>query len=576
MIEKDELRKAVKTGYGVAYLLRESGVSKVFGIPDGHTLAFYDGLRQIEGIDHILVADERTAAFAADAYARVTGGVGVCDAGPAGSMNFPVALAEAEGFGSPMLALVGVVNTDDVLRNIPHDINVTDTLKGVTKWAEKVYLTKQVPRFTNYALRMAKNGKYGPVALVVPEDILSSKDMWLKDFIPKAGGACSVEGCEISPTENEIDVAVQMILKAEQPIIYAGGLALTSGAFSEIKQLSEMLHIPVFANILGKGIMLEKHDNLYFGTIGLFGEKPSNVFTRSVTDLVIAVGNRLTEDDTAKFKFPPTHKKMVQIDIDPAEIGLSYDAWGVVGDPKMALQMIIERLKAKEVLPQNLRELRTKHIEKLRKKRQRYKKSDRKKWMNAEPIKPQRVLYTLNKVMDDEDYLVTDASASARWIGVYFPAKKRGRHIITPRGVGPTGFGLGGLLGVTVAVKEMYGDDHPNVVMVTGDGGLMNAGLSDIETLVQYGLRSTIIVLNNAALGFVKFGQMIMYQRNLYNTERPKTDFARIAESLGAKGYTIKTLDELDSQIPEIINKEGVKLVNVYIDPNELLPPNFY
>ena len=145
----------ISVGEGITRLLKENGVSKIFGIPDGHTLSLYDGILKTDGIDHILVNDERTAAFAADAYARVTGGLGVCDSGPAGSANFPVALAEAKGFGSPVLALVGVVKKEHSLRNVPHDIDVTSLMKPVTKTSQGVFIPEQVPRFLNSAWREA-------------------------------------------------------------------------------------------------------------------------------------------------------------------------------------------------------------------------------------------------------------------------------------------------------------------------------------------------------------------------------------------------------------------------------------
>lgn len=147
MSESKEFKKKVKGGHGLARLLIEHGVSYVFGIPDGHTLAFYDGIYSMEGLDHILFNDERSAAFAADAYARVTGTLGVVDCGPAGAMNLPIALAEASGFASPVLAIVGGVKLEDMLRNVPHDIKVAQVLTPLTKWTGEVLSPKQLPRF---------------------------------------------------------------------------------------------------------------------------------------------------------------------------------------------------------------------------------------------------------------------------------------------------------------------------------------------------------------------------------------------------------------------------------------------
>nr|MDO8114630.1 thiamine pyrophosphate-binding protein [Candidatus Sigynarchaeota archaeon] len=583
MALEEQSKEKIKNGLGIARMLADHGVKHVFGIPDGHTLEFYDGLLNTEGIEHVLFNDERTAGFAADAYARVTGTLGVCDAGSAGAMNFPVALAEAKGASSPVLAIVGMVKQQHVLLNIPHDINVVDTLKPVTKWVSMAFSSDHVPRFINYAIRQAINGRPGPTAVVIPEDLFSAADNQAGDFISRSGGsACSINGCKNGPAEGEVNFAIEMIRKSSQPVILAGGGAIQSAAYPEVEKLAGMLGVPVFSTITGKGIMMPKNDgnDVYLGTIGLFGEAPNNKFIRKATDLVIVVGSRLTEDDTAYFKFPPDRKDMIQIDIDPAEIGKYYHPWGVAGDAKIALLMIIKGLQERGIIAGDEKatiEHRAANIAELREECVKYREKDDAKWMNAEPIKPQRVLKAIATALDAGDYLVTDASSSARWIGPYYPVKSIGRKIITPRGVGPTGFGLGALIGTCIAMGTFdTRERNSRVVLFTGDGGLMNAGVSDFETIKKLGLNCTIVVINNAALGFVKFGQGLLQQGRYYETDRPSTDFARIAEAFGGAGMRIEHLSDLDPSIHDAITTEGFKLVDVIVDPKELLPQNFY
>ncbi len=581
MEAQDQLKEKIRAGTGIVRMLKDNGVQKIFGIPDGHTLALYDGILQTDGIDHILLNDERTAAFAADAYARVTGNLGVCDAGAAGSMNFPVALAEAKGFGSAVLALVGVVKTEDKLRNVPHDIDVAGVLKPITKSAQVVYAPKQLPRFLKYAIRMANNGKRGPTALIIPEDVMRSKELSLGAYVSKGGGACAMDGCRIAPSASEVEKAVKMIREAKQPAIFSGSQAVSSAAFGEIKKLSQMLNAPVFSTIGGKGIMKQTGENFYFGTVGLFGEKPNHKFLRKTADLLIIVGNRMTEDDTANFKIPSHRIKKIQVDIEPGEIGLSFDAQGVVGDCKIALDMMIGRLLELGITDSGdgdaLLDDRSANITKLRAGHAKYRARDAKNWLHADPIKPQRVLKSIADVLGPDDYLVTDASSSSRWIGPYFPVKGLGRKIITARGVGPTGFGLGALIGTSVALDELYSkEDKPHVVLLTGDGGLMNAGLSDLETIQNLGIDCTIVVINNAALGFVKFGQGMLHQRRFYDTDRQKSNFVGIAAAFGADAVQVTKLSELDETLKQKINSPGFHLVEVMTDPDELLPPNYY
>ena len=592
MNNSENVKYIVKTGYGIARFLKEHGVKYVFGIPDGHTLALYDGILANEGIEHVLFNDERSAAFAADAYARVTGELGVCDAGSAGSMNFPVALAEAKGSASPVLAIVGTIKSKDSLRNIPHDINVVDTLAPITKWTERVMDVEYLPRFLSYAIKQATNGRPGPVALVITEDVFNSEELKLQDFIPKVGGSCSINSCRTAPAAGEIDQALRMIRLAKQPAIFAGGGAVLSGAFTEIAELSRILKAPVFSTISGKGIMVPKEDNYYFGTVGLFGERPNHKFLRRKTDIILVVGNRLTEDDTANFKYPPNRLEMVQIDVDAAEIGLNYDCWGVVGDPKAALFEIIRKLRKKTTVARTedlllrkpkkeheneiLRE-REKNIEWLKAEHIKYRDSDSKKWINADPIKPQRILKSISQNFSENDYLITDASASSRWVGAYFPVKSLGRHIITPRGVGPTGFGVGALIGTCIAVDLLYGENNAiKKVLFTGDGGLMNGGINEFETITKLGLNCSIVVINNSALGFVKFAQGALFNQRFYDTDRPNTDFSRIVEAFGGNGYRIEKLMDLDAIIKKVLKKEGFNLIDVIVDPHEYLPPSFY
>lgn len=573
----EEVKKA-RAGYGIAKALAERGVKHVFGIPDGHTLGFYEGMRRIDEIDHILMNDERSACFAADAYARVTGMLGVCDAGAAGSMNFPVALTEAKGSASPVLAIVGTIKSLDRLKNIPHDINVTDTLTPITKWTGEVLDPDYLPRFLEYGLKTAINGKPGPVALVISQDVISAKEQKVKNYVPQAAGSCSINLCRPSAARSEIDHALDLIRKSEQPALFIGQGGLISGAYNEIEELSQLLNAPVFSTIDGKGIMRDAHPN-YFGVVGLFGLKPNHKFIRRRSDLLLVIGNRLTEDDTANFKVPTKATNIIHIDIDPADIGLSYDSWGVVGDPKAVLNDLIQDLSSGGVFKDDdseIMEIRKQNIKDLRDDLNEYREKDRKKWIYAEPIKPQRVLKALSDNMGENDYLVTDASSSSRWIGAYYPVKSIGRKIISARGVGPTGFGVGALIGTCIAVNTYdLGSDKPKKVLFTGDGGLMQA-INEFETIKKLDLDCTIVVINNSALGFVKFGQAMLYRKNYYDTDRPNTDFSKIAEVYGGTGYRIEKLENLDETIELAINSKGFNLVDVVIDPYEFLPPSNY
>ena len=220
---------------------------------------------------------------------------------------------------------------------------------------------------------------------------------------------------------------------------------------------------------------------------------------------------------------------------------------------------------------------RKRNIEELREDHKNYRKEDNENWMNKEPISPARVLKAISDNFTKNDYLITDASASSRWIGAYFPVRSIGRKIITPRGVGPTGFGVGALIGTCIASNLFDGDSsRSKKVLLTGDGGLMNGGINEFETIKKLDLDCIIVVINNYSLGFVKFGQAMLYKKRYYDTDRPHTNFVRLAEAFGGIGYQVDKLSQLDSTMKEAMNKNGFNLVDVVVDPIEFLPPNFY
>ena len=569
----------IKSGHGIARFLRDHNVKYIFGIPDGLTLALYEGIRDTEGIEHILLNDERNAAFAADAYARITGSLGVCDAGSAGALNFPIALAEAKGSASPVLALIGTIKPKKLLRNFPHEIKVAETLRSISKWTEKILDPENLPRFMAYGIKKALSGKPGPVALVISEDVLNSSKLTQKSFNNQVSNNYLINSYRIVPEDSIVDQIVEKVINCQQPAIFTGNGAIISGSYEEIAELSTMLKAPVFSTISGKGIMANNENfekNYYFGTIGLFGIKPNHRFLKAKVDLLIVVGNRMTEDDTAFFKYPSQNMEMIQIDVDPTEIGLNYNPLNAIGDPKATLRKILRKLKQEVRLNFN-HEKRDKNISTLKQRNINYRNEDRAKWLNSEPIKPQRVLNAISKYMTGEDYLVTDASASSRWIGAYFPIKTVGRKIVTPRGVGPTGFGVGALIGTCYAAHTISKNNKKSKkILLTGDGSLMNGGINELETIAKLGLNCTIVVLNNHVLGYIKFAQTFIFNRDFYEVDRPDTDFSKIAEAFGGNGFRVEKVDKLDEVIKNAIQLEGFTIVDVVTDPEEYLPPSYY
>ncbi|MBP1716091.1 MAG: acetolactate synthase, large subunit, partial [Deltaproteobacteria bacterium] len=337
-------------GEAVVEILKQFGVEVMFGLPGDQT-HIYDAIYRRSKIRHILVRHEQAAAHMADAYARASGKVGVCDAtvGP-GATNLVSGIAEAYTSSIPVLALTSEIRSDWRGRGCMQEVDQLSIFRPITKFSYRVDVVSRIPEIMKRAFRVATSGKPGPVFLSFPIDTLKAEAEFPEEAFQVDSRFGKFPATRVIAPEEEIEDSVNLLLKSTRPIILCGGGVISSGAWEEVQKLSETLKIPVATTFMGKGSIPENHP-LCLGSFGLLGRPVTNEWVLS-SDFILALGTRFTNVDTAAWNIPKTGVPIVQVDIDPEEIGKNYDVqMGLVGDLKVILKKMIDILKSREFGP---------------------------------------------------------------------------------------------------------------------------------------------------------------------------------------------------------------------------------
>lgn len=557
-------------GVLLAEILAGCGVRHIFGVPGGQTLPLYDAIyKGVGGLKHVLMRDERNAAYAAVAYARATGGIGVYDAtvGPGAALT-PVALAEAYNSSTPLLALFSDIAHDwDNLAEYGAASQALDQLsmvKPMVKWAGRVNSVRALPDMVRTALRRATTGRPGPVVLDLPEDIFrgdaSSIATGLTD--PALG---RFPGTRLHPAPDDVDRAASLISKAERPLLLVGGGGMLSNAVAGVAAVMGAFQLPLAYTWTGKGIAADT-DSLNLGQLGPNGTRCAQSAARAA-DLILMVGCKSAQNSTYGWTLPSPEQKLIHLDIDPAEIGKVFRTdVGIVADAEAGLQALAAAA--------------SRHVDEVGAARRREWLGRCEGWKQAwseevlaearstaEPIRPHRVVKTLEKLMTPDDTLVCDASFSSGWGGVFFDQKAPGWQCIFPRGMAGLGFGLPAAIGARVARPK------GQVVCLAGDGGF-GYSVGELATLHHHGLKVISVVLNNSVLGWIRYVQRYDYDDNFQSSQLPEINYARAAEGLGCKGIKVDRLEHLGPALQEAFAADEPVVVDVRTEPwaSPLLP----
>jgi acetolactate synthase-1/2/3 large subunit len=551
-----DLAPASHGGALLASLLAEHGVRHVFGVPGGQTLALYDAILDTGALRHVLVRDERSAAYAADAYARVTGRPGVCDAtvGP-GAAKLPSGLAEALGASVPVVALV----SDLPAGMAPHRyrsaasqaLDQAALLAPVTKWHATVPDAATMPALVRQAFREATTGRPGPVALFLPQDVLDGP---AKGEPALAGSARfgRFPAFRPAPDTEDIAAAVAVLRAAQRPFVLAGGGVLHSGAGAELTALAEYLSAAVGTTLSGKGAIAEDNP-LSVGVTGSMGTAAAAA-ALAEADVVLLAGTKAGSGPTFGWKLPRADQAIVQLDLDPAELGRAFPlAAAVLADARQGLRSLLASLGE----PGDRAAWRARVAELAAAWRA---ERDAERASGAVPIAPQRVLAEIEAVLDGEDVLICDASLASGWGGVYLEQRRAGRRVLCPRGQAGLGYALPAAIGVATA------QPGGRAVVLTGDGALGYAA-GELATVAELGLPVTVVVLNNRSLGWIRWYRRITFGRGWEDEDFSDVTFAEVAKGFGVAGQRVAEPGRLADALREALGSGRPALLDVVTEP---------
>lgn len=562
MIETRNVKASMVAGR-IAGLLQHYEVEAMFSqsLPSALILACeYKGIRQIT------YRTENAGGAMADAYARLSGKIGIVCAqnGPAATLLVPP-LAEAMKASVPVVALVQDVPRNHEERNAFQEIDHLTLFASCTKWAKVLREPSRVDDYLRQAVTAATSGRPGPAALMLPADVL----------LENVADEPMPDGTELGrwpldrpqPAQEAIQSAVDLIAGAENPIIVAGGGVHGSGACRELAHIQEAFALPVATTMMGRGTVDDAHP-LTIGLIGnVMGTGSSGKHMKELidkSDLIVLIGTRTNQNGTDSWSLFPSQATIIHLDIDGNEIGRNYPAMRLAGDAKAGLHALGQALGARDL-----------------EKRQRSRaaleagiaaaraatRSDRElagAGDNA-PIRPQAMMQILDERLTADTIVVADASYSSVWVNAYLTSRQPGMRFITPRGLAGLGWGLPMALGGKVAMPDR------RVICLAGDGGFAHVW-SELETAVREQLPVVVIVLNNGTLGYQKDAEHVKFGRHTGACHFHPVDHAAIAAACGFPAATVTNLGELGSVLDEALSARSPFLIDIQTDPDAYPP----
>ncbi len=541
--------------------LLEHGVDTVFGYPGGAILNIYDELYKNSGkIRHILTAHEQGASHAADGYARVTGKVGVCMAtsGP-GATNLVTGIATAYLDSVPLVAITCNVGTGLLGKDSFQEIDITGVTMPITKHNFIVMKVDELAETIREAFLIARSGRPGPVLIDIPKDVTAA----VTEFVPADGNpAVSAQAAGAMnlrrvlnvavPSDDEIKNISEIINSSERPFIYAGGGVIISEASAELALLAEKSDIPVGVSLMGKTAFPSRH-RLCTGMIGMHGTKASNMAANSC-DLMIAVGARFSDrviSDASKFA---ANTKVIQIDIDPAEIGKNIPvSASLVGDIKAVLARLIPLVDERKLSGWNSRVAE-------------WKKEVPSSYSSGEPLPPNGIFAYIHEKLGDDTVITTEVGQHQMWAAQFYPFSKP-RTFLTSGGLGTMGYGTGAAIGAQTAFPDR------RVVHIAGDGSFrMNC--NELATIGHYGLPVIIIIMDNGTLGMVRQWQTLFYDRHYSSTTLDfGPDFVKLADAYGIQGWHVSDMDGFRAAFDSAVASGKSAVIDAHIQLDEMVLP---
>ncbi|MGH8130177.1 MAG: thiamine pyrophosphate-binding protein [Steroidobacteraceae bacterium] len=549
----------VKTVWrAVAEALAAEGVEYVFGLPGNPKHLIYD-LSEHTKIKFVLVRDEQYAVACAYAHARLTRKPAVVFSNPGpGITKLVTGLLEATSGSLPVIAITnGVVMAHDGMGAF-QELDSVAMMRAVTKWATRLIDPRKVHWTMQRAFSLAINGRPGGIYIDVPSDLAGMK-FELPDYRPSPGRH------RMRPDAPKARAAAALLAGAERPLLLCGSGAVFSGAAPQVRVLAERVGMPVFTTPGGRGIYPED-DALALGQVGLYFTAAGKSYY-DAADLIVSVGSRLEAFSTNSWEFYPAGAKLVQIDIDPHAIAMNWRPdVAVVGDAALALDDIAD------VLPPINASRRTARLAGITAAKDAYlRQTAAEAAQRCKPIRVPQVLAAINAIFGRDTILVNENGGADLWC-YYWPYYR----VLDIDDCVPMaeqtamGFGIAGTIGTKLARPGK------NVVCVTGDGA-MNMALTELATAAEWKCGVTWVVLNNRALGWVQYDQLLNHKPFIATNFEVAADFVKIAEAQGCRGVRVEDPGDVEAALAAALaaNREGVPfLVDIAIRKHDY-PPHF-
>ena len=550
-------------GEAIVEILERAGVGPMFGMGGFQLLPFYEAVRR-KGLQHFLINDERVGSFASDAYARVAGRPGVCDAtlGP-GATNLVTALVESFNAGIPQVVFVGDTNRDHSWKNMTQESRQMEILRPAVKEVIRIERAARVPELVRRAFAVAVSGRPGPVIVDVPEDIAHDSfdypvsDLWIDPATTR------FPAYRARPAAQDVEKAAAVIAKAARPLLLVGGGIHISGAHEALRHFAESHAIPVAHTLSGKGAIACSHE-LSAGLFGRYSRIANDLIESS--DCLIVVGCKLGEIATKRFQLFNDGTPLIHLEALPEEIGRTTRTdFPLVGDARLGLEDLAEALHGESRKAQAAR---AGYAAEVPARMAKWREGAKDRLESSEtPINMGRMLNELNRQMPDDSVLVVDGGFAAHWGGLLYDTKKAGRGFIADRGFASIGYGLPGAMGAQLAVP-----DQP-VVGITGDGGF-NMVLGELETARRAKTPFTLMIVNNAASGYVKALQHAVFG-NYQSSDLIEMNYAEIAKDFGCQGLRVEDPADLGAAIRSANEERTLpSVIDVVVtrDPSKMLP----
>jgi acetolactate synthase-1/2/3 large subunit len=539
-------------------MLQEYDVKHIFGLCGDTSLPLYDALATLDhGIQHILTRDERSAGYMADAYARVTYKVGVCEGPSGGGATYLLpGLIEANESSIPVLGITSDVPVTSRGKFPLTELDQQALYRPLTKWNTTIDLAEQIPSAVRNAFRAMTTGKPGSAHICLPHDVqkhpVAASDIWAQKEHSQYPSQRYVANDE------DIEKATKEILSAKFPVLICGGGVINSGAEKVLQNIAELLNIPVCTSVSGQGSLADTHP-LNVGVVGANGGVMATREVVNSADLVFFITCRAGSTTTENWRFPNKTIPIIHLDVDPETIGANYPIKvSLVGDAKLTLEELHARLKSGihnrvngcvdgKAIVAKAKMLKFEPFLKLAN-------------SNDIPILPERIVHTLNKLLPKDAIVCADPGTPCPYFSAYFQSEISGRHFITNRAHGALGFAMSAAVGAAV------GKPQSKCVAVMGDGSF-GFTVGELETITRYKLPILMIVISNSVYGWIKASQKSGYDERYYSVDFSRTNHAKVAEAYGVRSWSVDDPQKLEAILKAAIECGEPALVDIISQP---------